>query len=90
MGFIQLQTDKCIYVINRSIHNLSEHLILGVYVDDILCSGTTMDITSWFHKELSIYFSITINLKSVHFWGCKLIITKKIITISQPGYVATC
>ena len=32
MGFLQLQSDKCIYVINRSIHHVSERLILGVYV----------------------------------------------------------
>ena len=60
MGFPQLQTDKCIYDINRSIHHVSDCLILGVYVDDILCLGTTIDFASWFHKELSIYFP-TIN-----------------------------
>ena len=72
MGFIQLQTDKCTYVINRSIHNVSERLIFGVYVDDILCLGTTMDIASWFHKELSVYFPIPINSKTSSFLGMQI------------------
>ena len=65
---------QTVYIINHSFNNVSERLILGVNVDDILCLGTTMGIASWFHKELSIYFSITINLK-ISCRECKLITT---------------
>ena len=62
-----------------------------MYVDDILCLGSTISITSWFHKELSNYFSITINLQISSFLGMQIDhdATNKIITISQPGYVTT-
>jgi len=91
IGFIQLQTDKCIYSINRSNTNVQETSILGVYVDDILSLGSTMNITTWFHQQLSNYFSITINLKISSFLGMQIDhdITNKIITISQPGYINT-
>ena len=84
IGFIQLKTDKCIYILNRSYNNVSEKLILGV--DDILCLRSTMSTTSWFHEELSKYFSITINLKIGSFLGCFGMqidhdVTNKIITI---------
>jgi len=48
-----------------------------------------MGIASWFHKELSIYFSITINLKISSFLGMQIDHdeTKNIVTISQPVYV---
>ena len=72
IDFLQLQTDKCIHILNRTYNNISERLILGIYVDDIL-STYRMGIASWFHKELSIYFSITINLKISLFWEYKLI-----------------
>jgi hypothetical protein len=91
IGFIQLQTDKCIYSINRSNNNVQEKLILGVYVDDILCLGSTITITSWFHQQLSKYFTITINLKISSFLGMQIDhdVPNKIITISQPGYINT-
>jgi len=91
IGFIPLQTDKCIYSLNRSYNNVSEKLILGVYVDDILCLGSTMSITSWFHQQLSNYFSITINLNISSFLGVQIDhdATNKIITISQTGYINT-
>jgi len=91
IGFIQLQTDKCIYSIHRSHATVSETLILGVYVDDILCLGSTMSITTWFHQQLSNYFTITINLKISSFLGMQIDhdVPNKIITISQPGYIKT-
>jgi len=50
-----------------------------------------MGIVSWFHKELSNYFSIMINLQINSFLGMQIDhdVTNKIITISQPGYVTT-
>ena len=75
----------------KSFHGSPERLLLGVYVDDILCLGSTSDITSWFHQTISTYFSIAINSKICSFLGLQIDhdINNKIITISQPGYVDT-
>ena len=91
IGFIPLQSDKCIYKLNQSIHGLPHRLFIGVYVDDILCLGTNSDITNWFHQTISKYFTITINSKISSFLGMQVDhdITNKIITISQPGYIET-
>ena len=71
----------------KSINGIPHRLILGVYVDDILCLSSNSEITSWFHKTISEYFTITIN----SFLGMQVEhdLTNKIITISQPGYVDT-
>ena len=56
-----------------------------------LCLGTNADITSWFHQTISTYFTITIN-SSIRSFIDKQVdhdLNNKIITISQPGYVAT-
>ena len=64
-------------------------LLLGIYVDDILCLGTNSEITSWFHQ--TTYFTITINSSIRSLLGMQVEhdLNNKIITISQPGYVAT-
>jgi len=50
-----------------------------------------MAIASWFHKEISNYFSIAIKSKISSFLGMQIDhdVPKKIIAISQPIYVAT-
>ena len=50
-----------------------------------------MNITTWFHQQLSTYFSLTINLKISSFLGMQIDhdVPNKIITISQPGYINT-
>ena len=53
LGFIQLQTDKCIYKARKSFHGLPERLILVVYVNDIFCLGISSHISSWFHQLIS-------------------------------------
>ena len=75
---------------NKSINGTPRRLLLGVYVDDILCLGTNSEITSWFHQTISI-FTITINSSIRSFLGMHVEhdLNNKIITISQPGYVAT-
>jgi hypothetical protein len=91
IGLILFQTDKCIYSLNRSYTNVKETLILGVYVDGILCLGSTTNITTWFHQKISKCFSITIFLKISSFLGMQIDhdVPNKIITISQPGYINT-
>ena len=42
LGFQQFKTDACIYKISKSINNLQQNLILGVFVDDILCLVTLL------------------------------------------------
>jgi len=50
-----------------------------------------MDIASRFHKEISAYFSITINLKISSFLEMQIDhdVPNKVITISKPVYVAS-
>ena len=89
IGFIPLQSDKCIYKLEKSINDSSHRLFIGVYVDDILCLGTNSAITTWFHETMSKHFTITINPSISSFLGMQVEhdIKNKIITISQPGYV---
>ena len=91
IGFLQLKSDKCIYKKEKSINGISHRLLLGVYVDDILCLGTNSEITSWFHQTISKYFTIMINSSIRSFLGMQVehYLNNKIITISQPGYLAT-
>jgi hypothetical protein len=91
IGFLQLQSDKCIYKMEKSFHGISHRLLLGVYVDDILCLSSNPEITSWFHTTISDYFTITINSSIRSFLGMQVDhdINNKIITISQPGYINT-
>ena len=91
LGFIRLQTAKYICKVEKSFSGFSERLILGVYVDDILCLGTSSDVTYWFYQLISNLFSITINLQISLFLGMQIdhYLANKIITISQPGYVDT-
>ena len=53
IGFLQLQSEKCIYKLEKSFNGSAHRLLLGVYVDDILCLSTNSDITSWFHHTIS-------------------------------------
>jgi len=77
--------------LEKSIHGSPHRLLLGVYVDDILCLGANSDITAWFHQTISKYFTITINSNISSLLGMQVDhdINTKIITISQPGYVET-
>jgi hypothetical protein len=63
MGYTQFQTDNCIYKINRTINGTSNVLYLGVYVDDILCLGTTPDVIKWFRNMLSKTYTIRLIYK---------------------------
>jgi len=44
LGFCQFKTDACIYKITNSINNLPHTLLLGVFIDNILCLSTSMDL----------------------------------------------
>jgi hypothetical protein len=89
MGFLQLQTDNCVYKIRKKTSGKIEDLFLGVYVDDILCLGSTNSIIEWFHQSFSDKFTITFNLEVNSFLGMQLTVNKqlKLITLEQQGYI---
>jgi hypothetical protein len=89
LGFLQFQTDNCVYKITLTINKRLQSLYLGVFVDDILCLGTTSAIIDWFHNKLSESYSITFNRTIDSFLGMQIHQNKenKIITLSQPGYI---
>jgi len=91
LGFHQFQTDACLYKIKQSINNFPQTLILGVFVDDILCLSTSMDLITWFRTELANRFSITIKLNVDSFLGMQIFRDRsaKLISLSQPGYIST-
>jgi len=47
LGFHQFQTDACIYKLSKNILDKDHTLYLGVFVDDILCLGTSSTIITW-------------------------------------------
>ena len=55
LGFQQLQSDKYINIIHRSMNNITEKLNLGVHVDDILCLGTKNAVETWFHTTTLLF-----------------------------------
>jgi Reverse transcriptase (RNA-dependent DNA polymerase) len=59
-GFHQLRTDECLYKILISTNNIINTLYLGIFVDDILCLGTSLDVIHWFESQMSNKFTITI------------------------------
>jgi len=91
MGLSQFKTDACIYKINKSINTLQKTLILGVFVDDILCLSNSQDLITWFRSELANQFSITIKLNVYSFLGMQIYRDRsaKLISLSQPGYIST-
>jgi hypothetical protein len=89
LGFTMLQTDNCVYKISKVIKGQAETLFLGVYVDDILCLGSSNIIIHWFRDEFSKSFTITFNQTVSSFLGMQLIIDRpaKTITLEQQGYI---
>jgi len=89
LGCIQFQTDNCIYKININLNKTNQVLYLGVFVDDILCLGTTPDIIEWFHTKLSASYTITFKREIDSFLGMQIHQNEedKIITLFQPGYI---
>jgi hypothetical protein len=89
-GFSQFKTDACLYKISKLINNVSETLIIGVFVDDILCISKSMHLIEWFQHEMSTHFSITIKLSVDSFLGMKISRNRlsKTISLSQPGYIS--
>ena len=51
-----------LHVYRRQQTDPSSRLLLGLYVDNILCPGTNSTIISWFRQSLSKEFSITFNI----------------------------
>ena len=49
-GFTQLKTDACVYQLTVVDQKVTGTLILGVFVDDILCLGTSSSIFQWFQS----------------------------------------
>ena len=64
--------------------------LLGIFVDDILCLGKSMDLIDWFRLESAVQFSITIKLNVDSFFGMKISMGRpsKINLLSQPGYIS--
>jgi len=52
-GFTQLKTDACVYHLTVLDQTVTSTLILGVFVDYILCLGTSPSIIQWFQSLLS-------------------------------------
>ena len=90
-GFTQLKTDACIYHITINNQSITGTLILGVFVDDILCLGTNSSIIHWFQSILSNKFSITIKSDVESFLGMHVTRNRdlKSISLSQPGYISS-
>ena len=67
----------------------TSYLILGEFVDDILCFGTDPGIIHWLTEQISSQFSITIKSSVDSFLGMQIYYNRSSHTISQsqPGYI---
>jgi hypothetical protein len=90
-GFTQFQTDACLYKILLPFNNIVHTLILGVFVDDILCLSTHLSIIDWFQTQMSSKFTITIKTVVDSFLGMQITRNRsnKTISLSQPGYITS-
>jgi len=90
-GFNQLKTDACVYHLTIANQPITGTLILGVFVDDILCLETNSSIIQWFQSILSNKFSITIKSDVESFLGMHATRNRslKSISLSQPGYISS-
>jgi hypothetical protein len=88
-GFQQLKTDACLYKITHTLNNNNHSLLLGVFVDDILCLGTSTSIIKWFQDQMASKFSITIKSNVDSFLGMQISRNRpsKTLSLSQPGYI---
>ena len=50
-------------------HNIPGTFVIGVFVDDILCSGYAFSVVKWFQLVLSGIFLITIKSDVNSFFG---------------------
>jgi len=84
-GFIQLKTDESVYKFSTN----TSYLILGVFVDVILCLGTHPGIIQWLKYQMSSQFSITIKSSFDSFLGMQIYHNRssRTICLSQPGYI---
>jgi len=77
--------DECVYKYTNS----NASLIIGVFVDDILCLETDKDIIDWFRLQLSDKFTVTMKSTVDSFLGMHITryLLSKRICLSQPGYI---
>lgn len=86
MGFIQLETDKCIYIKNNED---GEFAILGAYVDDLILATTKTKLMNDILKELSSKFAIKDLGEPNNMLGMRIKRNRKenIITLDQNEYI---
>ena len=87
-GFTQLKTDACVYHLTIANQPISGTLILGVFVDDILCLGTNSSIIQWFQSILSNQFSIIIKSDVESFLGMDVTRNRSINNQSYPRTIS--
>ena len=90
-GFIQLETDTCVYKLTVIDQNINGTLILGIFIEDILCLGDSKSLIQWFQSLLSEKFSITIKSDVESSLGIHVTRnhSTKCISLSQPGYISS-
>ena len=88
-GFKQVKSDECLYIIHHPFDSVTHTLILGIFVDDILCLGSTPTIIHWFTSQMTSKFTITIKDNVDSFLGMQISRNRdnKTISLSQPGYI---
>src|SRR5271155_3881687 len=85
IGFEQLYSDPCVYV------NKEKGIILAMWVDDLLIFGKDMDSVNDLKAQLSEEYEMKDMGELEYFLGIQVHRDRerKIIHISQPGYIRT-
>ncbi|EMG45189.1 hypothetical protein G210_5234 [Candida maltosa Xu316] len=84
LGFSNLASEPCIY--QRSID--SSRMLLGVYVDDILCCAPTVALIEIFVRDLQSFYKLRYIGECSSFLGLDLVQSPKHLSLHAKSYIS--
>ncbi|CAI7884008.1 unnamed protein product [Closterium sp. NIES-54] len=85
IGFLQLPHDQGMYRLTRG----TDYILLIVYIDDLLYTGSTDAITTWFEGELQKDLNLTVATTMTQYLGLNIQDGDNTIYLSAEKYTDT-
>ena len=85
LGFTQLLSDSCLFVLNRP--SSQSKIIVSVYVDDLLVASKFMDDIQWLISEFNKHFKTNaVPINKIVGFQCKYNSSEGIMTLDKNDY----
>lgn len=82
LGFTRCPYEHAVYTRREG----NETLIIGVYVDDLLVTGTSLPLIKKFKEQMSMQFEMSDLGKLSHYLGIEVVQAKDYIELKQTAY----